>query len=211
MKRKGSLAHAGVYMVLNILTGDRYVGSSPRLVRYRWTEHRCKLRKGTHQSPPIQEAWNTYGEDAFRFILLEAIENDSEKCIEREQHWMNHFKSQGLTLYNVMPYAGTNRGYKHTEKTRAKMSHSFKGRRWTQEQRDRYKKQRANYRPEKSIAAAKARAELGEWPPLLAPSGNVVRITNISEFCRQHGLDPSHLVKVLHGKRRIHKGYTLLA
>ena len=46
---------------------------------------------------------------------------------------------------------------------------------------------------------------------LVSPQGDVVTsISGLNHFCRIHGLQPYNLSKVLHGKRRSHKGWTLI-
>jgi hypothetical protein len=40
------------------------------------------------------------------------------------------------------------------------------------------------------------------------PDGRRQRITNMKEFCRVNGLDPSEMSKVARGKANIHKGFT---
>lgn len=43
---------------------------------------------------------------------------------------------------------------------------------------------------------------------LISPSGNIMTITNLAKFCREHGLNKSNLHKVCKGIRRSHKGWT---
>ena len=40
------------------------------------------------------------------------------------------------------------------------------------------------------------------------PTGQRVAITNLAEFCRQHGLHPVHMHQVKNGQRKSHKGWT---
>jgi len=42
---------------------------------------------------------------------------------------------------------------------------------------------------------------------VMSPDGKVYVIENVSHFCNEHNLCVSHLVKVLYGKRKHHKGY----
>ncbi len=47
------------------------------------------------------------------------------------------------------------------------------------------------------------------WDGFLDPDGNeVAPIVNLKEFCRQHGLDATHMVAVLKGRICSHKGWT---
>lgn len=47
------------------------------------------------------------------------------------------------------------------------------------------------------------------YPEIISPEGAVYTITNASEFARDNGLNKSHLVGVLNGKRKTHKGWKL--
>jgi len=41
------------------------------------------------------------------------------------------------------------------------------------------------------------------------PEGDLIQIYSMEDFCRASDLDPSHMIKVINGKRKSHKGYTL--
>src|SRR4051794_16550207 len=76
----------GIYQILCRPTGKVYIGSSVRIYQ-RWYEHRRQLRSGKHHSPHLQFAWNKYGEEAFRFSVLE--ECGAEDVLEREQFYLD--------------------------------------------------------------------------------------------------------------------------
>ena len=59
------------------MNGKKYVGSAVNFKRRR-RKHRKSLRKGTHHSPHLQNAWNKYGEDNFKFDVLEYVEDLKE-------------------------------------------------------------------------------------------------------------------------------------
>jgi hypothetical protein len=51
-----------------------------------------QLRMGNHMNKALQKAWNAHGADAFRFEILEVVEDDNAKLIglllkDREAHW----------------------------------------------------------------------------------------------------------------------------
>ena len=58
-----------IYVLRRIGTNRFYAGSTNNPPRRRG-EHFKKLRKNTHPSPPLQAAWNKYGEKAFEFIVV---------------------------------------------------------------------------------------------------------------------------------------------
>lgn len=81
VKRKIS----GIYSIVNIKTGDRYIGSSKDIDR-RWYVHKDTARKGKHHSRYFQRAWNKYGEDSFKFFVIEEMEPIKEKLEYNEQN-----------------------------------------------------------------------------------------------------------------------------
>lgn len=114
----------GIYAIEHIESGKRYIGSS-QTMEYRLPTHVWKLRKGIHHSRHLQAAWNKYGEDAFRFILVLRCDSP-EDLIEAEQ--LEIEMHGGIdNCYNVAPYAGAPmRGRKMSEETRARMSKAQK-------------------------------------------------------------------------------------
>ncbi len=59
-----------------------------------------------------------------------------------------------------------------------------------------------------NISEAITRALSREWQ-FLDPSGNLVVINNLSEFCRLNNLDKGNMAKVYHGERKSHKKWRL--
>jgi hypothetical protein len=66
---------AGAYAVRCISTGHVWVGSSRNLDA---TNNGCwfTLRSGSHQEKSLQAEWNTQGEHAFEYEVLEALGDD---------------------------------------------------------------------------------------------------------------------------------------
>ena len=42
----------------------------------------------------------------------------------------------------------------------------------------------------------------------ISPLGEIFEFTNLSDFCKNHNLHPSHLQEVIKDKRLHHKGWT---
>jgi group I intron endonuclease len=78
-----------IYQIKNKINGKIYIGSTNNINK-RWTNHRCKLRKGEHENNYLQQAWKKYGEDAFQFSILEEVNGNNR--IEREIHYLNETK-----------------------------------------------------------------------------------------------------------------------
>ena len=96
----------GVYKITNIINGKVYIGESMN-IEGRWNEHRDDLKSGNHHSYKLQEDYNTYGEDNFKFEVLEEIDvNNLElmmhKCllIILENKYIKKFNSI-VNGYNI--------------------------------------------------------------------------------------------------------------
>lgn len=116
---------SGIYAIVNTVTGKRYVGSAISIDK-RWGDHRKALRGGRHHSIKLQRSWGVHGESAFALVVLEQV-CDAALLIEREQHWIDTLDTY-RNGYNAVPTAGSQRGYRHTEATRQKMSEAGKRR-----------------------------------------------------------------------------------
>lgn len=78
-----------VYQIKNESDGKIYIGSS-RNYKTRWYNHKYKLRKDIHENHKLQNAWNEYGEDSFKFEVLELCE-ESERY-QLEQSYISELK-----------------------------------------------------------------------------------------------------------------------
>jgi len=155
---------SAVYAITCGSTGKVYVGCAKRL-RVRWADHRRLLRRGDHFNPRLQRAWNKYGEAAFSFSILEIVTPDN--LLSRESELIAERNAANpLHGFNINP-SGWSRlgrphttetiarmsaakkgnpgrlGVPHTEETRALLSALFKGRRVSEETRERIRLARA--------------------------------------------------------------------
>lgn len=119
---------SGVYKIENELNGKVYVGQAANLNKRRLA-HFHHLRRGTHHCVPLQRSFDKYGEDAFKFSVLEVLPPNKDQLTLREQHYMNLLKSHiDAGGYNIAPAANSSIGVKYTEESRKKMSLAQKGR-----------------------------------------------------------------------------------
>jgi group I intron endonuclease len=78
-----------VYSIVNIDTDRKYVGSTAKFSA-RKRQHLYNLRHHNHYSKMMQDDYNKYGEERFKFYILEEIETFDRKFLfEREQFWMD--------------------------------------------------------------------------------------------------------------------------
>ena len=144
------LRTSGIYQIVNLLTGIRYVGRAV-CIRTRWYDHVRTLDMNTHHNKALQNAWRKYGRDAFNFDILELV--SLEEMIAREQHYLNaipYLYNHSLdarggesgrivsdeTRRKISAALTGKKGHEVTEETRRKISEAGKGRRHTTETRN---------------------------------------------------------------------------
>ncbi len=124
----------GVYGIVNLKDGKRYVGSAARGFGVRWRQHRHLLRCGRHHSRHLQRAWNRDGEAAFEFAVL--LVCDVDDCVRMEQVYIDTFNSANDEFgYNIEHVAGSSLGVKRSAETKKRIRQSKRGQVLSQEAR----------------------------------------------------------------------------
>lgn len=91
-----------IYKIRNVINDKFYVGSTVDS-RKRFWAHRKALRLGNHDCVHLQRAWNKYGEDCFKFEIVEQI-NSKEELYPAEQKWLDEHYGKDH-CYNVAAHA----------------------------------------------------------------------------------------------------------
>lgn len=90
----------GIYCIENTVNNKKYIGLS-RDIRRRWNEHKSDLRNNKHINTYLQSAWNLYGEDSFKFSILELCDPldvcDRECYYIEKYHTLSHENGYNLT------------------------------------------------------------------------------------------------------------------
>lgn len=135
---------SGIYKIINIRNGKFYLGSSKNLSQ-RKKKHIYELNKGTHHSSYLQNAYNKYGAENFKFTIIEYVEEN--RLLEVEQQYLDELKPYLEDIGYNMSEKATNcvltgqdhwtyglptekhhwYGKHHTEETKKKISESQKG------------------------------------------------------------------------------------
>ena len=124
--RHNERVNQGVYIIRNTTNGKIYVGSSAN-IRRRWITHRNTLKRRKHHCRHLQGAWQKDGREAFRFEIVEPVD-DTLFLEAREQFWMWRTKASDPAFgYNTSPAAGSLLGRPLPIEVRAKMSRTKKG------------------------------------------------------------------------------------
>ena len=89
----------GVYKIINTINGKVYIGSSKDISR-RWNEHIYSLDVNAHHNKKLQNAWNKYGRQNFKFEIIE--ECDEKNQFEREQYYIDLYKPFLNDGYNIV-------------------------------------------------------------------------------------------------------------
>lgn len=158
----GGSMNSGVYILYNIFTGRKYVGSS-RNLKHRRVSHFSGMKNGTHENYKIRKECATYGIDSFRWEILERCE--LEWLIEREQWWMDSIKPE----LNILLTAD-NHNCTETERrkeSRRRQAEKITGRKQSQEEKDKRAKSIREFwaRPEnkgKKVVSQEQRKVLSE-------------------------------------------------
>lgn len=85
------LLQYGIYKITCIENNEFYIGSTTITFINRWRSHKGQLIKNTHHSNYMQNCFNKYGEQSFRFQILE-ICNSKEETLEKEQEYIDELK-----------------------------------------------------------------------------------------------------------------------
>nr|AFD95924.1 intron-encoded LAGLIDADG endonuclease family protein [Talaromyces stipitatus] len=113
---------SGVYIFINNITNQLYIGSSinltKRMVSYYYYTNSDKLSKFV-----IIRAMKKYGLENFSLGILEFCKQDPKICLELEQKWIDFYKPK----YNVLTVAGNSAGFKHSVETINKLKKILSG------------------------------------------------------------------------------------
>lgn len=126
------LNKSGIYKILNIINNKFYIGSAVDLYK-RWIKHKRYANGNYHHSVTFQRAWNKYGEQSFKFIVLEYVEN-KENLEKREQIYLDWFKSYDPNIgYNILKIVNSPLGLKRSDQAKENMRQAQLGSKQSQE------------------------------------------------------------------------------
>lgn len=130
--KKVTTRTCGVYAIICVPTGQRYIGASVKVVR-RWIEHKYDLAKGKHRNFNLQEAWNRFGPSSFKFVILE--ECSESVLVAREQYHIDHSNK----LLNIC-----NNAAKLSDEARRKISKKLSGRKHSEDSKNKMSEAKKN-------------------------------------------------------------------
>jgi len=120
------LDKSGVYTITNIVNDKKYVGSTIMSFQKRFAHHLSMLRNNNHKNRYLQNSWNKYGEQNFKFEILDICEK--EFCLSTEQYWLNILNSTNKSIgFNINPLAtGPDKSPETIEKRRQSILENYR-------------------------------------------------------------------------------------
>jgi len=121
MKTHEGKGECGIYVIQSRLYPEKfYIGSATNF-RRRKMKHISDIKLKKHHSPLLQRHANKYGVDDLNIHLWFCCLKDD--LLALEQYCIDTLKP----IWNICKVAGNTTGYKHTEKSREKISESLIG------------------------------------------------------------------------------------
>lgn len=217
----GAPDSSGIYQIRCKRNRKIYVGSAVNL-RTRWEIHRRDLNKGRHHNPHLQHAWNLHGEACFEFAVLEYIE--PSRLLTAEQEWIKRTRCTdpgiGFNINLHATGAGTASGltwsgFRDPDGNPVTITNLFAFCRRnhldfpSMHRLSKGKSKLKSYKGWKHTNSVRQREYIKTHDGFVDPDGRLVApIWNLAAFCREHGLDNTHMIAVAAGRIVSHRGWT---
>lgn len=212
---------AGIYQICCNVNGKIYIGSAVNLTA-RWQKHRQSLRLGKHRNCHFQQPWDKYGEEAFEFTVLEYVPRSG--LLYAEQKWIDKTRCTNRKIgFNLYPIAGSPgdtfvqvwEGFTDPDGKEVTITNLFDFCRQNGldfPSMHRLAKGRSKLKSYKGWThknSIRKRDYVKTYDGFISPDGKPAgTITNLAAFCRERGLDNTHMVAVANGKLNNHRGWT---
>ena len=212
---------SGIYQILCHSNGKIYIGSAVDM-RARCDHHRLDLRRGEHHNNYLQSAWDKYGEENFNCEVLEIV--DESDLLRAEQDWIDRTgcanEEIGFNIYDIAGSPGEINakewegfvdpdGNEITITNLQKLCREYNLDFPSMHRLAMGKSKLKSHKGWTHKNSVRQRDYVKTYDGFIDPGGNTVGpITNLAAFCREHGLDNTHMVAVANGRILSHRGWT---
>jgi hypothetical protein len=175
-----------------------------------------------HRNKHLQQAWNKYGEEDFEFTVLEYV--TPAFLLRIEQEWIDKNQCTDKKIgFNIYPIAGSPgdtfvqvwEGFidpQGNEVTITNLERFCQEHGLNRSSMSRLAKGKSKLKSCKGWThknSIRQRDYIKTYDGFIDPDGHPVgAITNLAAFCRERGLDNTHMVAVAHGRICSHHGWT---
>jgi len=123
------MKRSGIYCIENLKNEKKYIGQSVDLER-RKKKHFQELKNNNHFNSHLQNAYNKYGKENFKFRIL--LYCKSSELTKYEQFFVDYYTPE--LLYNVrLECVDSNQGIIPSKETRKKLSEANSGKHLSEE------------------------------------------------------------------------------
>lgn len=91
--------HFGIYCIECVETGVKYIGQTYENFYRRWIFHKWNLKANQHNNTYLQNSWNKYGLDNFRFYPIESFDLNQKDTVGKEK--LNELERYYIEKYNT--------------------------------------------------------------------------------------------------------------
>ena len=114
---------SGIYCIQNIVTNKKYIGQSNNIY-YRWRKHKSELNRNVHVNTYLQNSWNKYGQENFKFYIVEKCA--LELLDEKEIYYVEYYNTLDDRFGYNLKTGGQNCNTQITDEVKKKLSESVK-------------------------------------------------------------------------------------
>lgn len=114
---------SGIYCIENIITNKKYIGQSIN-IKDRWSKHKSELNHQTHDNDYLQKAWNKYGENNFKFYIIERC--NIKDLDEKEIYYIEYYNTLNRNYGYNLKSGGQCNGSQVTDYVKEKLSKALK-------------------------------------------------------------------------------------
>lgn len=218
--------NSGIYFYTNMHNNKFYLGSTLNF-KARQGRHLRDLRRNKHPNSYLQNAFNKYGEENFKFKLIEYIEPNTKKLEEVEQKYLDKYFGKDY-CYNLNPKAdrppdatGRKISNRHKEKLRQcnLNNQNWLGKKHSIETKEKLRqinsgkiilestKNKISQKLSGKKHSIERNLKKAKYYKLISPEGKVYEGIGLKDFCLQNNLCRTCINHVLNNRRSHHKGW----